>query len=97
MAASLRTAGPGQLGPRVELAYSRHSPVPTRARSHWLGTRLEWGEDSRRAGLDRVEGADIRRAGPTRATANKVLLGRKVRMIMVTRVIGITASLLDSA
>ncbi len=38
MAASLHTAGPGQQ------AYLRHSPVSTRASSHWLGTRLEWGE-----------------------------------------------------
>ncbi len=38
MTARLHPAGPGQV------AYSRHSPVSTRAQSHWLGTRLEWGE-----------------------------------------------------
>ena len=38
VAAGLHAARPGQL------ADPRHSPVSTRAHSHWLGTRREWSE-----------------------------------------------------
>jgi hypothetical protein len=58
----------------------------------WDPTGVGWGTiDEQAWPVDRVEGADIRGTGPTRATANKVSLGRKVMMITVTRVIGITA------
>ena len=42
-----------------------------------IGLGPDWSEvrDGRRAGLDRVEGADIRRTGPTRATGQRGVIG----------------------
>ena len=52
----------------------------------WSGVR-----DGRRAGLDRAEGRTYGEPGRHGPRANEVSLGRKVTMITVTRVIGVTA------
>ncbi len=67
---SLQSAGPGQ-----PVQWLRHSPVSSRARSLWLGT--DWSEERAldKAGLERVEGADTRRAGPTWAVGRECVAG----------------------
>ena len=76
-------AGPGQPPGRRHPPVCPRGPVATGLGPDWSEER-----DVAGAGLERVEGADIRRAGPNGPRASNVSLGANDTLIPVTGVIG---------